>query len=55
MQTRECGSQLNCYWWGTPTRTYVAVLQHGPLSLYTKLEGPFIAKLDSISHSRAFV
>ena len=31
---------------GTQTQTYVAVLQHGPLSMYTKLEGPTIAKLD---------
>ena len=31
---------------GTQTQTYVAVLQHGPLSMYTKLEGPAIAKLD---------
>lgn len=29
---------------GTYIFTYVAVTQHGPLSLYTKLEGPRIAK-----------
>jgi hypothetical protein len=32
---------------GTSARKYVVVPQHGPLSLYTKLEGPSIAELDS--------
>ena len=39
---RGGGSQLNCHWWGTQTGTYAAVPQHGPLSLYTKLDGPFM-------------
>ena len=36
-----------------PTQ-YGAVRQHGQLPLYTKLGGPSIARLDSISHSTAF-
>ena len=32
---------------GIRTQVYVVVPQYGPLSLYTKLEGPSIAKLDS--------
>ena len=30
----------------TSTENYVTVCQHSPLSLYTKLESPRIAKLD---------
>ena len=30
---------------GTRTQTYIAIPQPNPLSLYTKLEGPSIAKL----------
>jgi len=28
------------------TQTYIAIPQQGPLSLYTKLEGPPVAKVD---------
>ena len=31
---------------GTQTQTYVKVPQHGRLSLYTRLEGPSITKID---------
>ena len=34
---------------GTQTRTHVAVPQHGPLSLYTKHEGPSLANFDFYS------
>ena len=33
-------------WWGSKPKTYIAILQCDPLSFYTKLEGPSIAKLD---------
>ena len=31
---------------GVQIQSYIAVPQHGPLSLYIKFEGPWIAKID---------
>ena len=48
------GYHLICHWLleisychgGDPTRACVVVPQHEPLSFYTKLEGPSVAKLE---------
>lgn len=49
----KMGTWTICYF-GLSIKHVAVSFQHGPISLYIELEGPSIAKFDSISHGIAF-